>query len=150
MRVNLKGKSARSESTAGSDYSGSTDQWSEIGPCRTDRIPMQSECWCACAGVARWGGGGGGGSRVQFHESLVLRQRCCTVAAARASRARRTAPSRAPPPSSPPSQSDGPGTTRPATSRHVTTGSPADTGSSSPPNSITAGKPSKDHQRLRP
>lgn len=42
MRMNLKGsKSARSESTG--DYSSSTDQWSEIGPCRTDRIPMQSE-----------------------------------------------------------------------------------------------------------
>ncbi|XP_052129243.1 cell adhesion molecule Dscam2-like isoform X3 [Frankliniella occidentalis] len=39
MRVNLKNmKSARSEG----DYSSSTDQWSEIGPCRPDRIPMQT------------------------------------------------------------------------------------------------------------
>ncbi|KAK3930875.1 Down syndrome cell adhesion molecule-like protein Dscam2 [Frankliniella fusca] len=39
MRVNMKNsKSGRSEG----DYSSSTDQWSEIGPCRADRIPMQT------------------------------------------------------------------------------------------------------------
>lgn len=40
MRANVKGgKSSRCDSAG--EYS--ADQWSDMGPCRADRIPMQSE-----------------------------------------------------------------------------------------------------------